>query len=892
MKCKTVRALFSLVVFFLSIPILISGTFAGTYVIPDFKVNQDGGMGDKQVPAVALDKTGNAMAVWTDYRDGDPTIYAQRYNSSGIAQGGNFRVSDKVDAYPQGAPSVSADGLGNFIVVWEEGPGYGKWIFAQRFDAAGKKLGDQIRVNTDVGSVSVHDAAVAADGSGGFVVVWVEDRDAKSTVYGQRFNAAGMTLGANFIVESSLPGNNQFNPAVAMDGSGNFIAAWQQDVTIGYDIRAQLFDNSGTRIGQVVRINKDIGIGSQTYPAAAVNVNGKGMVVWSDQRNGNADIYGRYFDFAGSFDQADFKVNDDAGNASQLYPCVTVDRTGYFAVAWQDDRKGSSDIYMQRYRNPWLLPLANIKVNDNPTSAYQSHPAMAMNENGDFFVVWQDRRNDFNELYAQRFTTSAALVKSNFKLADDQGSAEQIHSDIAVSPAGDFMIVWQDRRNGYSDIYAQFYNAAGVAQGNNIKVNNNTAPVHNNPVIACYADGYFIIAWEAVSYGIPDIYAQDFSQTGTPRGANFKVNDDAWGSRHAHPVVCANGQAYILIAWEDERNGNVDIYAQRYDSALNQEGGNFKVNDNSNPSSQSMPSVAMDQSSTFVVVWQDDRANDMDIYGQRYNSSGVPIKSNFWINDDAGQAGQFTPTVAMDPAGNFAVVWADARNDTWRLYGQRYDAAGTKKGGNFMIQDQYGGIDPVIAMNNTGEFLVAWCSWNWLDSDVYARRFNNHGEPIGERFLIPQQGLYHQKYPRIQLFEHTIYTTWESNYLKGVGYDIEANVLDWNSQNTGVTLSDKKARPVECRLAQNFPNPFNSHTVFRYHLSASHWMHLEIVDITGKIVRILYDGEQSTGHHQLIWDGCDENGKIAASGFYFCRLITQNRDRVVERHTIKLHYIR
>ena len=50
----------------------------------------------------------------------------------------------------QWAPKVAADGLGNFVVVWEsetqDAGGYG--VFGQRFDPSGSPLGAEFQINS------------------------------------------------------------------------------------------------------------------------------------------------------------------------------------------------------------------------------------------------------------------------------------------------------------------------------------------------------------------------------------------------------------------------------------------------------------------------------------------------------------------------------------------------------------------------------------------------------------------------------------------------------------------------------------------------------------------------------------------------------------------------
>ncbi len=82
--------------------------------------------------------------------------------------------------------------------------------------------------------------------------------------------------------------------------------------------------------------------------------------------------------------------------------------------------------------------------------------------------------------------------------------------------------------------------------------------------------------------------------------------------------------------------------------------------------------------------------------------------------------------------------------------------------------------------------------------------------------------------------------------------------------------------PTKHTLESNYPNPFNSATLIRYHLPAiSHQLSavsLKVYNIMGEEVKTLVDGEQKAGSYQVVWDGKDSGGKPVASGIYFCRL--------------------
>ena len=92
---------------------------------------------------------------------------------------------------------------------------------------AGAPAGGEFQVNTTTAS-SQGFPSVAMDSAGNFVVVWESfgQDGSGSGVYAQRYNAAGVAQGSEFLVNTYTTGYQQY-PSVAMDGSGNFVVTWQ-----------------------------------------------------------------------------------------------------------------------------------------------------------------------------------------------------------------------------------------------------------------------------------------------------------------------------------------------------------------------------------------------------------------------------------------------------------------------------------------------------------------------------------------------------------------------------------------------------------------------------------------------------------------------------------------
>jgi hypothetical protein len=81
--------------------------------------------------------------------------------------------------------------------------------------------------------------------------------------------------------------------------------------------------------------------------------------------------------------------------------------------------------------------------------------------------------------------------------------------------------------------------------------------------------------------------------------------------------------------------------------------------------------------------------------------------------------------------------------------------------------------------------------------------------------------------------------------------------------------------PSEFRLYQNHPNPFNASTIISYDLPEDDRVKIEIIDMLGRSVRVLFDGFQQAGNHTLMWSGINSDGDPVASGIYFYKITTE-----------------
>jgi len=375
------------------------------------------------------------------------------------------------------------------------------------------------------------------------------------------------------------------------------------------------------------------------------------------------------------------------------------------------------------------------------TANQQEYPSVAMDSSGNFVVAWRSAGQDGSGygVYAQRYNALGVAQGSEFRV-NTYTTDDQNHPSAAMDSSGNFVVAWQSAgQDGDGDgVYAQRYNASGVTQGSEFRVNTYTTSGQARPSVAMDFSGNFVVAWDSrdqdgSSYGV---YAQRYNASGVAQGSEFLVNTYTT-SPQLSPSVAMDSSGNFVIAWQSYgQDGSVyGVYAQRYNASGVAQGSEFVANTYT-ANSQSTASVAMDSSGNFVIAWQSDGqdGSGYGVYAQRYNASGVAQGSEFQVNAYTASV-QSYPSVAMDSLGNFVVTWSSDGQDgsSYGVYAQRYNASGVAQGGEFQVNAYTTDYQwcPTAAMDSSGNFVLAWSS-NGQDGSgygVYAQRYDHDFEP-------------------------------------------------------------------------------------------------------------------------------------------------------------------
>jgi hypothetical protein len=260
----------------------------------------------------------------------------------------------------------------------------------------------------------------------------------------------------------------------------------------------------------------------------------------------------------------------------------------------------------------------------------------------------------------------------------------------------------------------------------------------------------------------------------TPVGPELQVNTYTTGYQSG-PAVAADAAGRFVVVWQSQTYPSQDgsgagVFAQRFDTAGTAVGAEFQVNTYTT-GFQFLPAVAARGSGGFVAAWgsgydfapgQDGSAGGAFV--QRYDASGAPLGGELQANTYT-TATQTNPAVAVDPAGNFVVVWMSGGyfigsgqdGSAAGVFGQRYDATGARLGQEFRANTYTTGLQgpPDVAVDGAGNFVVVWQSGSYATtqdgsrSGVFGRRFSSAGAPVGAEFQVNTYTTGSQSSPRV-----------------------------------------------------------------------------------------------------------------------------------------------
>jgi hypothetical protein len=215
-------------------------------------------------------------------------------------------------------------------------------------------------------------------------------------------------------------GNDQYRTAVAVDGSGRTWVFWSENRDGNFDIFTSPVDQSGPH-GEI-QISKESG--SDIDPVAVTDSNGKVWVAWQGWRNGRAAIFTAHQNEGGF--TAPEKISNSAKN--EWDPAIAADKAGRVAVAWDSYRNGNYDVYARTWSNSWgpEVPIA-------ASARYEAYPSIAFDPKGRLWVAYEEGGAGWGQDFGAYASPGIALYKGRairLRALEPDGRLVTIQSSI------------------------------------------------------------------------------------------------------------------------------------------------------------------------------------------------------------------------------------------------------------------------------------------------------------------------------------------------------------------------------------------------------------------------------------------------------------------------------
>ncbi len=697
--------------------------------------------------------------------------------------------------------------------------------------------------------------SMTANGLGGAVMVWQDARGGANDLYAQQVGPlGGMEWTPNGVALCTAAGG-QLYPQVMHDGYGYLQYVWQDFRSGTADIYLATTDRLGNIFTPANGLALCTATGAQDPPTMALyGSTGLFFATWTDERNGNRDIY------YGAFSQQ-YGITTPADGfpvctltSLQEFPAVATRTGGYGVIAWADFRNGNFDIYAQSVGWTGSTGWAANGVVVCTQAAPQVSPMIVDDGVGGVIIAWNDRRNGtfVQALYAQRLDSAG-----NRMWAAD-GVPIAVSTDFITLPkmipdgAGGAIIAWEDDRNISTtgpDIYAQRVNGNGTVlwAANGALVCSANFAQYGADLASDNAGGA-VISWFDYRGGLTDVYAQRLNNIGSPLwAANGIPVCAATGNQSNAHIVQSEPGAYIA-SWEDRRNfgtTDTDVYAVRLtnDAAIGYPA----------PFITSIVDVPGDQGGFVRLTFKqgDGQApgEEFEIHDVEYHGDDI-----VWVGTFNGSP-TYTVDVLTTDVGVPNTYHVLAAYESNLVQGTSYDnlappaptMAGYRNGNNAVLSwnatapdiDHY-----VIQRSDLGDFNVTGTTYT----------------DVG----IPMTAVYYRM--------HAV--------------DIHGNSSTNSNQVTidaPTGIGGTPSIPKALTLLPNSPNPFSATTSLHVGVPKTSDVRLEVYDVAGRRVVARSVGQLSPGWREVAFDGRGDNGQLLASGVYFYRVYAGS-----EMHTRKM----
>lgn len=263
-------------------------------------------------------------------------------------------------------------------------------------------------------------------------------------------------------------------------------------------------------------------------------------------------------------------------------------------------------------------------------------------------------------------------------------------------------------------------------------------------------DGGYVVIWVSLEGTGYLFKGQRYDPAGNAVGTEFEVASLLTTGQSSSAATTGLQDGGFVMAWDNgssaaDGSGSA-VQARRFDSAGQPVGSVFLINEMTvgNQNGVALTTLA---DGSLVATWTTNQPASggtlSEVMGRLFDSTGTPLGSEFLVNTTVVGGQSFSSLAALQ-SGGFLATWLSVSAGSTTLYGQFFDSAGAKLGGEIDFAGAGPGNprEPSVTELADGRLVVAWCTTpdTGFGDTINGRIFDSSGAPIGGEFLISNPG--------------------------------------------------------------------------------------------------------------------------------------------------------
>ncbi|MGD9099978.1 MAG: PKD domain-containing protein, partial [Anaerolineae bacterium] len=401
------------------------------------------------------------------------------------------------------------------------------------------------------------------------LAAWTDARAGNADIYARRVAPDG-TLGGDFMLHPA-PGTQTLPQAAYNPDDDEYLVVWAdyRKGTSDPDIYGQRVSGAGLLVGQNITVTN--APYRQTRPRVAYAPEQYVYLVgwrhYPGASNYYYDVYGQLISRTGALVSGTIAIaddNNDSNDRESLTDIIYNSVSNKFLALWSDLDTGCWNTWGRHVSVTGVAELNAVQIT-SLNGRHESSSAGAYNpHDNEYLIVWKYRSSPSapGDVRGRRMTADEALMDP-FDVAT--GDAQQQYPDVTyLAEAERYVVVWEDNRDsgeGYN-VYGQLVSPTGTLDGGNYPITRTTQDEHYPRLdLDGSGDGEALVVWQRDNGGDSgyDLYGRRLGSDGRPLRDAFVILEADEEQRW--PVLSGGGGGRYLLSWQDERNGNWDIYA-------------------------------------------------------------------------------------------------------------------------------------------------------------------------------------------------------------------------------------------------------------------------------------------------------------------------------------------